>query len=70
MWYEDIYSWRIFDYMKKGTKVYALDRKTRTVSTVNDITVSEAFDLVSCAKNESDRFVFWIERTEEEEENG
>lgn len=67
MWFEDIYSWKIFDYMKKGTKVFALDRKTRSVSTVNDMTVARAFELVELAKDDLDRFVFWIEIKEEEE---
>lgn len=67
MWYETVYAWRVFRLMEKGTKVYCLDREKRVVLTVNDMQVSDAFEIVKLAEKESDRFDFWIEKTEEEE---
>lgn len=67
MKYHSIFAHWAFDEIKEGKKVYALDRQTKTVAVVNEMTVDTATALLKSASENSDRYEFWVE--EEETEN-
>ena len=71
------YCW-LFDEVKKGKKIYALDRRLNTVYSVNNRTVDELVAIMNSAEEEPSRYEFWYEEkvteetekvTEETEEN-
>jgi hypothetical protein len=62
MKYEEISPYWVIDEIKKGKKVYVLDRKLKNVASVNEATVQ---DVVTVIKSEEDgRYVFWYEEEE------
>jgi hypothetical protein len=67
MKYVSVYSYWLFEEIKKGKKVYALDRRLKKVSLVNDLTADQLIAVMHSAEEESDRYEFWYE--EEETEN-
>ena len=67
MIYRDIYSWWLFDEIKTGKTVYALDRRLNVVYSVNSRTVDELVAIMKSADEEPHRYVFWCEETEETE---
>lgn len=68
MIYRDIYSWWLFDEIKSGKTVYAIDRRLNVVYSVNSRTVDELVAIMKSAEEESNRYVFWYEETEETQE--
>ena len=69
MKFVSIYSFMVFDEIKNGKAVYALDRKLRRVVLVNNITIEELVAVINSDKEESTRYEFWYEETEAKEEN-
>ena len=67
MKYSNVYSCWIFDEIKNGKKVYALDRKLRKVVLVNELTVDQLVAVIHSDEEETTRYEFWTE--EEEKEN-
>lgn len=67
--YKSVYSCWLFDEVKSGKKVYALDRKFKKVSLVNDLTVDQLVAVMNSADEEPTRYEFWYEEevTEEKE---
>ena len=69
--YESVSPYWVMDEIRSGNEVYVLDKSTRAVETVNDMTVRRATDLVErAAKHNGNRYEFWYVLTEEEVENG
>lgn len=58
--YKEIYSWNIFDKIKKGEKVYAVDRMLVEVFDVNSLDVDCFATLLARADIDKDRYLFWI----------
>lgn len=69
MEYIEIYSFRLFDRIMSGNKVYCLDRELKTVFAVNELTADRLVAVMKSAEEESTRYEFWYEVTEEAEEN-
>ena len=67
MKYTEVYSYWLFDEVKNGKKVYALDRKLRKVVLVNELTADQLVAVMHSADEETTRYEFWTE--EEEKEN-
>lgn len=67
--YKSVYSCWLFDDVKSGKKVYALDRKLKRVSLVNDLTVDQLVAVINSDEAEPSRYEFWYEEevTEEKE---
>lgn len=53
----------VIDEIKKGNKVYVLDRKFKKVSTVNDASVQDVVTVIE--SEEKNRYEFWYEESEE-----
>ena len=67
MRYKSIYAFWVIDEIKNDNTVYVLDRVTKTVATVNDMPVDKAIAVLKSAEENSDRYEFWYEETEENE---
>jgi hypothetical protein len=61
MKYITIYTWNVLDEMKKGTVVYALDRKEKEVVCLNDVYCRYVMSLLCEAEKGSDSVIFWKE---------
>ena len=62
--YETVSSYWVIDEIKRGKKVFVLDRKLKKIHTVNDAAISDV--IASITSEEKGRYVFWYE----EEDNG
>lgn len=58
--YEEIYSFNVFEEVKKGKKVYAVDRMLVEVFDVNSLDVDCFATLLARADIDKDRYLFWI----------
>ena len=67
MKYKSVYNCWLFDEVKNGNMVYALDRKFKKVVLVNDLTVDQLVAVMHSADEEPTRYEFWYEETEETE---
>lgn len=70
--YNSVYAYWLFEEVKSGKKVYALDRKFKKVSLVNDLTVDQLLAVMNSAEAEPSRYEFWYEeevKVTEENEN-
>ena len=67
MKYRDFYAFWAIDEVKKGNTVYVLDRQTKTVEVLNEMTVDKAMAVINSAEEDSKRYEFWVEETEENE---
>ena len=67
MKYNSIYAYWVMDEIKNDKSVYVLDRKTKTVAVVNEMTVDRAIAVLNSAEEDSKRYEFWCEETEENE---
>jgi hypothetical protein len=69
MKYNNIYNFEVFAEIANGKTVYALDRAEKTIDWVNEMVVCDAMSLINDAYKDEDRFEFWVEEEEQEEEN-
>jgi sortase (surface protein transpeptidase) len=69
MRYNNIYSWRVIDEVKRGESVYVLDKKEKKVYAVNDITLGFALRIIEEAEKDMSRFDFWMESTDTEDKS-
>lgn len=71
MVYKTVYPSWVIDEIEKGNEVYVLDRSTRAVECVNEMTLKRAVGIIEAAKeSKSDRYEFWYaEYAEKEVEN-
>jgi hypothetical protein len=67
MKYRDFFAYWVMDEVKNGNTVYVLDRQTKTVEVVNEMTVDKAMAVINSAEADAKRYEFWCE--EEENEN-
>lgn len=61
MKYRTVYHFSAMDEVEKGNTVYCLDKRKRTVYTINDLCLTTALRIIRDAKDDNDRFVFWKE---------
>lgn len=66
MKYISVSSYWLFDEIKNGKIVFALDRGLKKVSLVNDLTADMLVAVMNSADKEPTRYEFWYEVTEEE----
>lgn len=64
MKYRSVSSYWLFDEIKSGKMVFALDRKFKKVVLVNDMTADQLVAVMNSAEAESSRYEFWYEETE------
>ena len=67
MKYRTLYAYWVFDEIKAGKTVYVLDRELREVLFVNSMTVDRMVAVLNSAEENSARYDFWVEETEENE---
>ena len=67
MKYRSIYACWVVSELREGKAVYALDRKLKQVFTVNEMNVDTAIAMINDAEEHRDRYEFWAEETEENE---
>lgn len=65
MKFKEVSSYWLFDEVKSGKRVYALDRKLRKISVVNDLSVDLLVAVMNSAHEEHSRYEFWYEEAEE-----
>ena len=66
--YKIVYPCWVIDEIERGHEVFVLDKSTRSVETVNDMTMRIAIGIIEAAENsKSGRYEFWYVKTEEEE---
>lgn len=65
MKFKEISSYWLFDEVKSGKRIYALDRKLRKISVVNDLSVDLLVAVMNSADEECSRYEFWYEEAEE-----
>lgn len=65
MKYESVYSFWLFDAIKQGKRVYALDKKLKKIVLVNDLTAEQLVAVMNSAEAEPTRYEFWYEESEE-----
>ena len=72
MIYKRAYSEWLFEEIKKGKKIYVLDKKFVNVVIVNELTVDQLVALMRSDVEEETRYEFWYEEekkvTEEEDD--
>ena len=62
MKYRKFYSVCVIDEILDGHTVYVLDRQTKTVEVINDMTVNKMMEVLNSAKADTtDRYEFWCE---------
>ena len=67
MKYINVYSCWLFDEVKKGKKVYALDRKLKKIVLINELTIDQLVAVMNSDDEESTRYEFWYEEKVTEE---
>ena len=67
MKYSNVYSCWLFDEVKSGKEVYALDKRVNEVYLINKMPVEQLVAIMHSAEQESSRYEFWYEETEEKE---
>lgn len=68
MTYKRIYQFNVLDEIKKRSIVYYLDRKYNEVGCINTMQTANAVFILGEAENDdTNRYEFWIEDTEENE---
>lgn len=68
--YKEVYKWRVIDELLKGKQIYCLDRNRKQCYLVNEMFVKGLVLILGQAETDPDRFYFWEDTTEEENENG
>jgi hypothetical protein len=66
MKYISVLPFWVFEEIKAGKTVYALDRRLRRVECVNDITAEDLVAVMKSAEAEPTRYEFWYEEAEPE----
>jgi hypothetical protein len=67
--YVRVFTWNVFDRIKEGVEVNCLDRRTREVNIMNNVSVESLVRILKEAEKEenSDRYEFYyIEKVKEE----
>lgn len=64
MKYRSVSSYWLFDEIKNGKMVFALDRKFKKVVLVNDMTADQLVAVMNSAEAEPSRYEFWYEESE------
>lgn len=65
--YTKVYPCWVIDEIESGSEVFVLDKSTRSIATVNDMTVRTALAIIEDAgKCENGRYEFWYVKMEEE----
>ena len=67
MKYTTIYHFLALDEIKRGKTVRVLDRRLLTVCTLNELSVNACVAVLNSAAEDTDRYEFWYEETEENE---
>lgn len=66
MVYKSIYPCWVIDEIRKGKRIFVLDRKMKSISYVNDASVEDVVRAIDSAEAESGRYDFWYEDDESE----
>lgn len=64
MKYKSVYSFWLFDEIKSGKRVYALDKKLKKIVLVNDLTAEQLVAVMNSDQEEPTRYEFWYESEE------
>lgn len=65
--YKEIYEWRIFDELRKGERIFALDTKENKVFDLLNCTIKSVCELLETAEKNKNRIIFYA--WEEDEKN-
>lgn len=65
MKYRSVYSFWLFDEIKSGKRVYALDKKLKKIVLVNDLTAEQLVAVMNSSEAEPTRYEFWYEFEED-----
>ena len=67
MKYKNVSSYWVFDEVKSGKEIYVLDKRINEVHLINSMPVAQLVAIMHSAEQESSRYAFWYEETEEKE---
>lgn len=65
--YIDVYHFQVLEEISEGKTVWVLDKADGGVTSVNDMTVTLAVDMINLANKQPDRVIFWREEEQKEE---
>jgi hypothetical protein len=65
--YKEIYSFEVVDAIKKGEKVFVLDKQYHSVTLLNDEQISVFFELIKKVSEDDNRYLLWTEKETEDE---
>ena len=68
MKYRSVSSYWLFDEIKSGKEVYALDKRVNEVYSINKMPVEQMVAIIHSVEQESSRYEFWYEESEENED--
>lgn len=61
--YNEIYSFEVLDAVKKGERVFVLDKQDYTVKLLNDEKISVVLKLIEKVReNKGNRYLLWTEK--------
>ena len=66
--YKVIYPWEVIEKIKQNPNIYMLDRQQLVVTSVETMEVGDFASVLAIADKEQNRFEFWEERKETENE--
>ena len=67
MRFKEVYHFLVDDEIKKGNKVYGLDKAEKKVFVCNDVSVETFVGILKEANGKTNRFEFWMEIKESED---
>ena len=65
MKYKSVYSFWLFDDIKSGKRIYALDKKLKKIVLVNDLPAEQLVAVMNSDEAEPTRNEFWYEESQE-----
>ncbi len=58
----------VIDEIARGNTVYVLDKEVQEVFNLGDMKTSNAIAIIECAKEQTNRYLFWYEKENVENE--
>lgn len=67
MEYKTIYYFEVYGKIKEGKNVYCLDRESKVIEFLNELTVEDFVSIINNAEREENKstYEFWVEEAKE-----
>lgn len=67
--YRDLYNFEVLDKLNDGERVFVLDKALGEARLINAMTVTELMEILTSSRKEETRYIFWIIKEAEDEED-